>query len=155
MAAQLGQFALALAWVVTAYSVLASILGIRFKHDKLIASGRNAALGAAACITTAIVCLGYLFAVSDFSIKYIAAHSNRDLPIPVVVVRFPLSLVLFECHNVCQLRRRCILISFVMDVTIMFSGFGTSVLLARTTIFVLPVMLLSNRIMMPVMPSIN
>src|ERR1041385_4115306 len=81
MAAQLGQFALALAWVVTAYSVIASFLGIRFKHDKLIASGRNAALGAAACITTAIVCLGYLFAVSDFSIKYIAAHSNRDLPI--------------------------------------------------------------------------
>ena len=27
------------------------------------------------------MCLGYLFVVSDFSIKYIAAHSNRDLPI--------------------------------------------------------------------------
>src|SRR2546425_6119231 len=80
-AAQLGQFALALAWVVTAYSVVASILGIRLKNDKLIASARNAALGAAAGITTAFVCLGYLFSVSDFSIKYIAAHSNRDLPI--------------------------------------------------------------------------
>jgi cytochrome c-type biogenesis protein CcmF len=81
MAAQLGQFALALAWVVTAYSVVASLIGIRFKHDKLIASGRNAALGTAACITTSILCLGYLFAVSDFSVKYIAGHSNRDLPI--------------------------------------------------------------------------
>src|SRR5262245_28125638 len=81
MAAQLGQFALALAWVITAYSVVASILGIRLKHDKLIASGRNAALGAAVCVTTAIGCLGYLFWISDFSIKYIAAHSNRDLPI--------------------------------------------------------------------------
>src|ERR1051325_4954499 len=81
MAAQLGQFALALAWVVTAYSVIASLLGIRLKHDKLIASGRNAAIGAAICVTTGIACLGYLFAVSDFSIKYIAAHSNRDLPI--------------------------------------------------------------------------
>jgi cytochrome c-type biogenesis protein CcmF len=81
MAAQFGQFALALAWVVTAYSVVASLLGIRLKNDKLIASGRNAALGTCASITTAIVCLGYLFAVSDFSIKYIAAHSNRDLPI--------------------------------------------------------------------------
>jgi len=78
--AQLGQFALALAWVVTAYSIVASLLGIRLKHDNLIASGRNAAIGTFACITTAIVCLGYLFAVSDFSIKYIAAHSNRDLP---------------------------------------------------------------------------
>src|SRR5262245_48918727 len=81
MAAQFGQFALALAWVVTAYSVVASILGIRLRHDKLIASARNAALGATACITTAIVCLGYLFMISDFSIKYIAAHSNRDLPV--------------------------------------------------------------------------
>src|SRR2546430_13934896 len=78
--AQIGQFALALAWVVTAYSIIASLLGIRLKHDNLIASGRNAALGTCLCITTAMVCLGYLFAVSDFSIKYIAAHSNRDLP---------------------------------------------------------------------------
>ena len=78
--AQIGQFALALAWVVTAYSIVASLLGIRLKHDKLIASGRNAALGTTVCITIAIACLGYLFAVSDFSIKYIAAHSNRDLP---------------------------------------------------------------------------
>src|SRR4051794_31760831 len=81
MAAQIDQFALALAWVVTAYAIVASILGIRFKNDKLIASGRNAALGTTVCITTAIVCLGYLFAVSDFSIKYIASHSNRDLPV--------------------------------------------------------------------------
>ncbi|HEY2385130.1 MAG TPA: heme lyase CcmF/NrfE family subunit [Terriglobia bacterium] len=81
MAAQIGQFALALAWVVTAYSIVASLLGIRLKNDSLIASGRNAALAAFASITTSIVCLGYLFAVSDFSIKYIAAHSNRDLPI--------------------------------------------------------------------------
>ena len=78
--AQLGQFALALAFVVTAYSIIASLIGIRLKHDNLIASGRNAALAAFVCITTAILCLGYLFAVSDFSIKYIAAHSNRDLP---------------------------------------------------------------------------
>ncbi len=79
--AQIGQFALALAWVVTAYSVVASLIGIRLRNDKLIASGRNAALGAFGCITTSIVCLGYLFAVSDFSVKYVAAHSNRDLPI--------------------------------------------------------------------------
>jgi cytochrome c-type biogenesis protein CcmF len=81
MAAQIGQFALALAWVVTAYSVIASLIGIRLKNDNLIASARNAALGTFVSITTAIVCLGYLFAISDFSIKYIAAHSNRDLPI--------------------------------------------------------------------------
>src|SRR5204862_8158844 len=79
--AQFGQFSLALAFVVTIYSIVASLLGIRFKNDKLIASGRNAAIGTFVCITTAIASLGYLFAVSDFSFKYIAAHSNRDLPV--------------------------------------------------------------------------
>jgi cytochrome c-type biogenesis protein CcmF len=79
--AQFGQFSLALAFVLSAYSIVASLLGIRFKHDKLIASGRNAALGAFAGVTAAIVCLGYLFVVSDFSINYVAQHSNRDLPL--------------------------------------------------------------------------
>jgi cytochrome c-type biogenesis protein CcmF len=81
MAAQLGQFALVLGFVVTIYSIAASVLGIRLKNDKLIASGRNAALGTFACITTAILSLGYLFVVSDFSITYVAQNSNRDLPI--------------------------------------------------------------------------
>jgi len=34
--AQIGQFALALAFVVTVYSIAASLIGIRVKHDKLI-----------------------------------------------------------------------------------------------------------------------
>ncbi len=79
--AQIGQFALALAFVVTIYSIAASLIGIRVKHDKLIASGRNAAVGTFACLTTAFLCLVYLFVVSDFSINYVAGHSNRDLPL--------------------------------------------------------------------------
>src|SRR5437773_3514282 len=79
--AQLGQFALALAFVVTAYSIVASLVGIRFKNDKLIDSGRNSALGVFGCVTTTFVCLAYLFIVSDFSINYVAQHSNRDLPL--------------------------------------------------------------------------
>ena len=79
--AQFGQFALVLAFVVTAYSIIASLVGIRYKNDKLIASGRNAAIGTFVCVTTAILSLVYLFIVSDFSIDYVAQHSNRDLPI--------------------------------------------------------------------------
>jgi cytochrome c-type biogenesis protein CcmF len=79
--AQVGQFALVLAFVVTAYSIIASLIGIRYKNDKLIASGRNAAIGTFVCVTTAILSLVYLFIVSDFSIDYVAQHSNRDLPI--------------------------------------------------------------------------
>jgi cytochrome c-type biogenesis protein CcmF len=79
--AQFGQFSLALAFVVTIYSIVASLLGIRFKNDKLIASGRNAAVGTFVCVTAAILALAYLLASSDFSIQYVAEHSNRDLPL--------------------------------------------------------------------------
>jgi cytochrome c-type biogenesis protein CcmF len=79
--AQVGQFALALAFVVTAYSIAASLIGIRLKNDKLIASGRNAAVATFLCVTLAIGALGYLFVQSDFSVAYIAEHSNRDLPV--------------------------------------------------------------------------
>ncbi len=79
--AQFGQFSFALALVLAIYSVVTSLAGIRGKNDRLIASGRNAALGVSACLTTAMFSLAYLFLVSDFSIEYIAANSNRDLPV--------------------------------------------------------------------------
>src|SRR6185503_2020709 len=79
--AHFGQFSLALAFVITIYSIAASLLGIRLKNDKLIASGRNAAIGTFVCITLAIICLTYLLMSSDFSIQYVAEHSNRDLPL--------------------------------------------------------------------------
>ena len=79
--AQFGQFSLALAFVLAIYSIVTSLAGIRVKNDRLIASGRNAALGVSTCLTTAMLALGYLFLVSDFSIEYVAANSNRDLPI--------------------------------------------------------------------------
>src|SRR5262245_51601990 len=79
--AQVGQFALALTFVVCVYSIVASLVGIRLRSDKLIASGRNAAVGVCVLITAAIACLGYLFLIDDFSVGYVAGHSNRDLPL--------------------------------------------------------------------------
>src|SRR5215471_12827927 len=78
---QVGQFELALAFVMTAYSIVASLVGIRLKNDKLIDSGKRAAVGTFVCITVAIAALGYLFIQSDFAVAYVAGHSNRDLPI--------------------------------------------------------------------------
>ena len=79
MAAQFGQFALALAFVATLYSIVASLVGIRYRNDKLIASGRNAAVCTFIALTAAIGSLAYLFVTDDFSVDYIASHSNRDL----------------------------------------------------------------------------
>jgi len=75
--AQLGQFALALAFIVTAYAIVASLVGIRARNDKLIASGRNAAICTCIAISTAIFSLGYLFLTNDFSVAYVAARKDR------------------------------------------------------------------------------
>jgi cytochrome c-type biogenesis protein CcmF len=79
--AQLGQFALAIAFIVATYAIVASLIGIRSRNDKLIASGRNAALCNFIAISTAIFSLGYLFVTDDFSVAYVAAHSSVDLPL--------------------------------------------------------------------------
>jgi cytochrome c-type biogenesis protein CcmF len=79
--AQLGQFALAIAFIVAIYAIVASLIGIRSRNDKLIASGRNAALCNFVAISTAIFTLGYLFLTDDFSVAYVAAHSSIDLPL--------------------------------------------------------------------------
>src|SRR4029453_17752142 len=79
--AQFGQFALAIAFIVAIYSIVASLLGIRARNDKLIASGRNAAVCTCISISTALFSLGYLFLTNDFSVAYVAAHSSIDLPL--------------------------------------------------------------------------
>ena len=79
--AQVGQFSLALAFVVTLYAIVASLIGIRTRNDKLIASGRNAAIGTCVAISAAIFSLLYLFLTDDFSVAYIAGHSSIDLPL--------------------------------------------------------------------------
>jgi cytochrome c-type biogenesis protein CcmF len=79
--AQFGQFALAIAFIVAIYAIVASLIGIRARNDKLIASGRNAAVCNCIAISTAIFSLGYLFLTNDFSVAYIAAHSSIDLPL--------------------------------------------------------------------------
>ena len=78
--AQFGQFSLVLAFVLAIYSIAASLVGIRLKNDRLIASGRNAGIGVFASLSAAIGTLAYLFLTSDFSIQYVASYSNRDLP---------------------------------------------------------------------------
>ena len=79
--AQFGQFALAIAFIVAIYAIVASVIGIRSRNDKLIASGRNAAICNCIAISTAIFSLGYLFLTDDFSVAYVAAHSSVDLPL--------------------------------------------------------------------------
>ncbi|NOX62521.1 MAG: heme lyase CcmF/NrfE family subunit [Chloroflexi bacterium] len=79
--ADLGYIALLLAMVASAYGVVTSLIG-GIRRDELLAlSGRNALYAAAGLVTIATVALWYLLIANDFSIDYVASHSERALPL--------------------------------------------------------------------------
>ena len=76
-----GSFALLLAFVCAAYAVGAGIAAIRTRNPLLLKSARHAGLAVCVLITLGMGSLVYLFLSNDFSISYVAGHSNRDLPV--------------------------------------------------------------------------
>ncbi len=74
-----GSFALILAFVCSAYTVIAGIAAIRTRHPLLLRSSQNAGIAVCLLITIAAGCLVYLFLANDFSMAYVVGHSNRDL----------------------------------------------------------------------------
>jgi len=74
-----GSFALILAFVCAVYTVVAGIAGIRTRHALLLKSATQSGIAVCILITIATACLVYLFLTDDFSMAYVAGHSNRDL----------------------------------------------------------------------------
>jgi cytochrome c-type biogenesis protein CcmF len=75
-----GSFSLILAFVCAVYAVGAGIAAIWTRNAYLIKSARHAGIAATLLVTLGTACLVYLFLVDDFSMGYVAGHSNRDLP---------------------------------------------------------------------------
>ena len=67
--------------VLAAYAVIASLLGVRAKNGKLTQSAERALLACTLLSTTACFSLIALLVKSDFRFQYVAAYSNRDLPL--------------------------------------------------------------------------
>jgi cytochrome c-type biogenesis protein CcmF len=76
-----GSYALILAFVCALYSVVAGLAGIRMRHALLVRSARNAGMATCLLVTFGTAALIYLFLTDNFSISYVASHSNRDLPV--------------------------------------------------------------------------
>ena len=76
-----GSFALTLALIAAVYAVGAGIAAIRTRNPLLIKSSRNAGMAVFFLVTMAVVSLEYLFFTNNFSMAYVAEHSNRDLPV--------------------------------------------------------------------------
>src|SRR5205085_2395735 len=80
--ALLGSFGLLFALILAAYSLVAGILAIVYKHQALGETARRA--GMATFFTTSMAAFALIWAAlhNDFSLAYILHHTNRALPTP-------------------------------------------------------------------------
>ncbi len=62
------------------YAVGAGIAAIRTRNPLLTKSARNAGMAVFVLVSMAVVSLEYLLFTNNFSMAYVAEHSNRDLP---------------------------------------------------------------------------
>src|ERR1035438_7134547 len=76
-----GSFALLLALAFAAYSLGGSALGAWKNRPVLIKSSQRATICVWAFVTLGIASLFYLLMTDQFRMAYVAAHSNKDLPI--------------------------------------------------------------------------
>jgi len=76
-----GSFALLLAFIVAIYAFLAGIAGILTRRSLLTKSALNAGMAVFFLVTFAVGALEYFFFTDNFSLAYVAEHSNRALPL--------------------------------------------------------------------------
>jgi cytochrome c-type biogenesis protein CcmF len=86
--ADLGTIALLIALATALYSVVASALGGQRHHTTLIRSGRNASLATTALVVIAALVLIGAFVSRDFTVRYVAEHSSREMSIPLTIASF-------------------------------------------------------------------
>ena len=75
-----GSFALLLALLAAVYAFVAGLVGIVTRRTILTKSARNAGMAVFGLVTLAVASLEYFFFTDNFSMAYVAEHSNRALP---------------------------------------------------------------------------
>jgi len=81
MIPELGHFALVLALVIALVQAVVPLLGAHRNRLALMAMGRPAALGQFLFTGFSFACLTWAFVVNDFSVEYVAMHSNTATPL--------------------------------------------------------------------------
>ena len=82
MIPELGQLALSLALVVALIQTAFPLAGAAKANLAWMSLARPAALAQALLVAFAFGCLTYAFVTNDFSVQYVAQHSNSALPLP-------------------------------------------------------------------------
>jgi len=83
-----GHIAIVAAMVVAVYTVIAGPLGIRLRAPELLSSSYNGVFAAAGLMTVASATLLAAFLTHDYSIRYVAEHSSRDMPTSLIAAAF-------------------------------------------------------------------
>ena len=77
----LGNVSIYLGFLLAIYALLALVLGIAKKNQKLINSGKGASIGVFLSMATATAVMLYFLATSNFEVKYVFDYTSSDLTI--------------------------------------------------------------------------
>lgn len=86
--ADLGSIALLLALAAAAYGIITNVLGTISGRPLLVRSGRNAALSVTLLLIVAAAVLIYSLVTHDYSVRYVAEHSSREMSLPLTIAAF-------------------------------------------------------------------
>jgi cytochrome c-type biogenesis protein CcmF len=86
--ADFGHIAIVAAMVVAVYAAIAAPLGVKLRAPELLASAYNAVIGVFILMSAASFTLLLAFLSNDFSIRYVAEHSSREMPLSLVAAAF-------------------------------------------------------------------
>src|SRR4030067_364662 len=81
----IGYVALVLSFALAAYGAGASFVAARSGQGDLWLSGRNAVWAVVALTSVASAALLYSLVTRDFSLRYVAEYTSRDLSMPVTL----------------------------------------------------------------------
>ncbi|CAD5286954.1 heme lyase, CcmF subunit [Alteromonas sp. 38] len=81
MVPEIGNIALTLALVLSILLAVYPLWGAHRQHDTLMATAKPLAIGLFLFTLIAYLCLTYAFVTDDFSVEYVAQHSNSQLPL--------------------------------------------------------------------------
>ena len=81
MIPEIGHYALLLGFALSVLQAILPMWGVSSKNGLLVNMARPLATGQFVFILISFYCLGYSFVQDDFSVQYVANHSNSLLPI--------------------------------------------------------------------------
>ncbi|MDX1696358.1 MAG: heme lyase CcmF/NrfE family subunit, partial [Ketobacteraceae bacterium] len=81
MIPEIGHFAVIIAWIIAMVQAVVPLYGAHQGKFRLMSLARPAAYTQFLFLTLSFIALSYCFATNDFTVKYVANHSNSYLPL--------------------------------------------------------------------------